>query len=87
MQRCKILYSNAAQDAARQQNQADAALTQGADVLVLDAVDAGSAGTIVKKAKAQDVPVVSYDRLITDSDVDDYVSFETSTSGSCRATR
>ena len=41
---CKILYSNATQDAAKQQNQADAALTQGADVLVVDAVDAGSAG-------------------------------------------
>ena len=34
---CKILYSNATQDAAKQQNQAEAALTQGADVLVLDA--------------------------------------------------
>jgi D-xylose transport system substrate-binding protein len=73
---CKILYSNATQDASRQQNQADSALTQGADVLVVDAVDAGSAGSIVKKAKAQDVPVVSYDRLITDSDVDYYVSFD-----------
>ena len=73
---CKLLYSNATQDAAKQQNQADAALTQGADVLVVDAVDAGSAGAIVKKAKAQDVPVVSYDRLITDSDVDYYVSYD-----------
>jgi D-xylose transport system substrate-binding protein len=73
---CKILYSNATQDAARQQDQADAALTQGADVLVVDAVDAGSAGAIVKKAKAQDVPVISYDRLITNSDVDYYVSYE-----------
>ena len=73
---CKLLYSNATQDAAKQQNQADAALTQGADVLVVDAVDAGSAAAIVKKAKAQDVPVVSYDRLITDSDVDYYVSYD-----------
>jgi D-xylose transport system substrate-binding protein len=73
---CKILYSNATQDAAKQQNQADAALTQGADVLVVDAVDAGSAGSIVKKAKAQNVPVVSYDRLITDSDVDYYISYD-----------
>jgi D-xylose transport system substrate-binding protein len=73
---CKLLYSNAEQDAAKQQNQADAALTQGADVLVGDAVDAGSAGAIVKKAKAQDVPVVSYDRLITNSDVDYYISYD-----------
>jgi D-xylose transport system substrate-binding protein len=73
---CKILYSNATQDAAKQQNQADAALTQGADVMVVDAVDAGSAGSIVTKAKAQKVPVVSYDRLITDSDVDYYISYD-----------
>jgi D-xylose transport system substrate-binding protein len=73
---CKVLYSNATQDAAKQQNQADAALTQGADVMVVDAVDAGSAGSIVKKAKAQDVPVVSYDRLITNSDVDYYISYD-----------
>src|SRR6267143_4550247 len=43
---CQILYSNAGQDASKQQNQADAALTQGAKVLVVDAVDAGSAGSI-----------------------------------------
>jgi D-xylose transport system substrate-binding protein len=73
---CKVLYSNAVQDASKQQSQAEAALTQGADVLVVDAVDAGSAGAIVTKAKAQDVPVVSYDRLITNSDIDNYVSFE-----------
>jgi D-xylose transport system substrate-binding protein len=73
---CKVLYSNATQDAAKQQSQAEAALTQGADVLVLDAVDAGSAASIVTKAKAQDVPVVSYDRLITNSDVDYYVSYD-----------
>jgi D-xylose transport system substrate-binding protein len=73
---CKILYSNATQDAAKQQSQAEAALTQGAAVMVVDAVDAGSAGSIVSKAKAQKVPVVSYDRLITNSDVDYYISFD-----------
>jgi D-xylose transport system substrate-binding protein len=73
---CEILYSNATQDASLQQNQADAALTQGAKVLVVDAVDAGSAASIVSKAKAQNVPVVSYDRLITNADVDYYVSYD-----------
>jgi len=73
---CKIIYSNAEQDASKQQSQAEAALTQGAKVMVLDPVDAGSAGAIVKKAEAQKVPVVSYDRLITDSNVDYYVSYD-----------
>ena len=73
---CQILYSNANQDAALQQNQADAALTNGAKVMVLDPVDSASAASIVSKAKAQNVPVISYDRLLTNSDIDYYISFD-----------
>ena len=73
---CKILYQNANQDPAQQQQQAEAALTQGAKVLVLDAVDAASAGAIVQKAKAQNVPVISYDRLVTNAPVSYYISFD-----------
>jgi len=73
---CKVIYSNADQDPAKQQQQAEAALTKGANVLVLDAVDAASAGAIVTKAKAQKVPVVSYDRLITNADIDYYISYD-----------
>lgn len=73
---CEILYSNAAEDASKQQSQVEAALTQGADVLVLDPVDAASAAASVEKARQQDVPVVSYDRLILGADVDVYVSFD-----------
>lgn len=73
---CEILYSNAAEDASKQQSQVEAALTQGADVLVLDPVDAASAAASVEKARQQDVPVLSYDRLILGADVDVYVSFD-----------
>jgi len=74
---CKILYYNANQDAALQQNQVDQALTNGAKVLVLDPVDSASAAASVAKAKAQNVPVVSYDRLITGGGKPDYyVSFD-----------
>ena len=74
---CQVIYSNANQDAAQQQSQADAALTNGANVLVLDAVDGAAAAAIAKKAKQQKVPVVSYDRLITGTDaVDYYISFD-----------
>jgi D-xylose transport system substrate-binding protein len=82
---CKVLYSNATQDATKQQSQADAALTQGAKVLVLDPVDAGSAGAIVAKAKARNVPVISYDRLITNSSIDYYVSFDNARVGKLQA--
>src|SRR3954462_13430857 len=84
---CKIIYSNANGDATTQQSNADAALTQGADVLVLDAVDAGSAASIVTKANAQNVPVISYDRLITNSDVDYYVSFDNTRVGRLQGQR
>src|SRR5918995_91402 len=73
---CDILYSNADQDAAKQQQQAEAAITKGAEVMVLDPVDAASAAAIVTRAKQSDVPVISYDRLITDADIDYYISFD-----------
>ena len=73
---CEIIYSNADQDAAKQQQQAEAALTKGAKVLVLDPVDAASAGAIVNRAKQAQMPVISYDRLITDADIDYYISFD-----------
>ena len=73
---CQIQYSNANQDAAAQQNQADAALTNGAQVMVLDPVDSTSAASIVAKAKARNVPVISYDRLILKADVSYYISFD-----------
>ncbi len=73
---CDIIYSNADQDAAQQQQQTEAAITQGAEVLVLDAVDAAAAAPLVTRAKSQDIPVISYDRLVLDADVDYYVSFD-----------
>jgi D-xylose transport system substrate-binding protein len=82
---CQILYSNADQKADLQQNQVDAALTNGAKVLVLDPVDSASAASIVAKAKAQNVPVISYDRLITNADVDYYISFNNVAVGKLQA--
>jgi D-xylose transport system substrate-binding protein len=82
---CRIIYSNADQKADQQQNQADAALTNGAKVMVLDPVDSASAASIVSKAKAQSVPVISYDRLITNADVDYYISFDNEKVGQLQA--
>jgi D-xylose transport system substrate-binding protein len=73
---CDIIYSNADQDAAQQQQQAEAAITQGAEVMVLDPVDAAAAAPLVTRAKQQDIPVISYDRLISDADIDYYISFD-----------
>jgi len=73
---CEVLYSNADQDTAKQQSQVEAAITEGADVIVLDPVDSASAAGMVNRAKQSDIPVISYDRLILDAPVDYYVSFD-----------
>jgi D-xylose transport system substrate-binding protein len=71
-----IQYSNANNNAATQQNQAEAALTKGACILVIDPNDSEQASVIVQQAKASGVPVIAYDRLIQDPDVAYYVSFD-----------
>jgi len=74
---CEIIYSNADQDTGKQLSQVEAAITKQVDVMVLDPVDSASAAGMVAKAKAQDIPVISYDRLITDApNLDYYISFD-----------
>ncbi|HYJ21161.1 MAG TPA: substrate-binding domain-containing protein, partial [Solirubrobacterales bacterium] len=73
---CEVIYSNAGGDAQKQQSQAEAALTQGAEVLVVDPMDSKSAAAIAEKSQAQGVPVLSYDRLIENGEIDAYVSFD-----------
>jgi D-xylose transport system substrate-binding protein len=72
---CQIVYSNADQDASKQQQQAEAALTQGVKVMVLDPVDGAAAAAIVNQANSKKVPVISYDRLLLNSSPDFYVEF------------
>ena len=83
---CEIIYSNADQDAAKQQQQAEAAITKGADVMVLDPVDAASAERDRQPAKQSDIPVICYDRLITDAEIDYYISFDNEKVGKLQGT-
>jgi D-xylose transport system substrate-binding protein len=73
---CEIFYQNADQDPAKQLSQVEAAVTEGVDVLVLDPVDSTTAGSLAARAKQAGIPVISYDRLILDTDLDYYVSFD-----------
>jgi D-xylose transport system substrate-binding protein len=73
---CEVSYFNAGGDAEKQASQGEAALTQGAEVMIVDPMDSKAAAVIVEKAHAQEVPVVSYDRLIENSEVGGYVSFD-----------
>lgn len=72
---CEVLYQNADQDSAKQQSQAEAMLTQGVKVMILDPVDAQAVGGLVANAQSQNVPVVAYDRLAT-GPISYYVSYD-----------
>lgn len=52
-------------------------IAQGMKVLIICAQDAAAAGIAVENAKAEGITVISYDRLITDTEaVDYYVTFD-----------
>jgi len=76
---------NALNDSSKQQQQAEAELTKGAKVLVIAAVDQKAAAVIVKKAAAQNVPVIAYDRLIRNAPLAAYVSFDSVAVGKAEA--
>ncbi len=61
---------------AEQLRQAENLLTRGVSVLVVIPHGGIVASSIVEAAKKQNVPVISYDRLIENSDVDLYVSYQ-----------
>jgi len=63
-------------NADRQTNDVDNLLTQGVDALVIAPHDATQAASMVDKAKAQNVPVISYDRLINSDKIDLYISHQ-----------
>ena len=65
--------------------QAESLLTQGVDVLVLVPHNAEVAGQIVEMAKRQNVPIISYDRLVKNSEPDLYLSFDNQRVGELQA--
>ena len=68
-----------------QVKQAESLLTQGVDVLVIIPHNAEVAATIVDAAKRQNIPVISYDRLIRNSIPDLYISFDNEKVGELQA--
>ncbi len=64
-------------DIPTQSQQIEAMITQGADALIIAAIDGTALTSQLASAAAEGIPVISYDRLIRDSaDVDFYVTFD-----------
>ena len=72
---CRVLYQNADGDAARQQQQFNSVVSQGAKAIVLDPVDSTAAASLVKQAQGQGIKVIAYDRPVPSTPADYYVSF------------
>lgn len=71
-----VLVQAANSDDALQNSQAENLLTEGVNVLVVVPHNGKSAATIVEAAHKVGVPVIAYDRLIRDCDLDLYVTFD-----------
>ncbi|HET6392471.1 MAG TPA: multiple monosaccharide ABC transporter substrate-binding protein [Blastococcus sp.] len=64
-------------DIPTQSQQVDQMITQGVDALIIAAIDGTALSSQLQAAADADIPVISYDRLIRDSEnVDFYVSFD-----------
>ncbi len=77
----------AGDDIPTQTQQIDSMITGGADVLVIAAIDGTALSSQLEAAAAANIPVISYDRLIRDSEnVDFYVTFDNYEVGVAQAT-
>ena len=72
----EVLSRDAGGDPERQFQQVQEMVKAGIKVLVLMPRDTSKAGGMVDAAKSANVKVISYDRLVRNSDVDLYVSFD-----------
>jgi D-xylose transport system substrate-binding protein len=79
------VFQDANGDAKKQNEQCDILLSQGIDVLVIVPKSATAAAQAVRKASAQNVPVLSYDRLILNSEPSVYISFDNERVGRMQA--
>lgn len=72
----QFAIDNAQGSDSTQYSQAQALITGGATVLLLDALDSGTGASIENYAKSQGVKVIDYDRLVLNGQRSYYVSFD-----------
>ena len=83
----KVDLQYAGDDIPTQSQQVDQMITQGADVLIIAAIDGTALSSQLQTAADNDIPVIAYDRLIRDSEnVDFYVTFDNYKVGVAQAT-
>ncbi len=81
----EVLVQSANSDDIRQNAQAENMITEGVDALVVVPHNGKVAATIVEAAHRAGIKVLAYDRIINDSDVDLYISFDNERVGELQA--
>lgn len=80
-----LQYAN--NDVALQVTQIENMILDGVDVLVVASIDGSALGTVLADAKASDIPVIAYDRLIMETDaISYYATFDNEMVGTIQGT-
>lgn len=71
-----VEIGNADNDAQKQEEQAKEMIKNGVQVLVVTSVNQNTAASIVRLAKSKGIPVIAYERLIRNAEVDYFITFD-----------
>ncbi len=72
----ELMVQSAEDEAMKQMSQCENLLSQGIDVLIVQALDSEAMGSIVEPAHEVGVPVIAYDRFVRNGDLDYYITFD-----------
>ncbi len=81
----EVIVTSAKSDDKQQIKDVETLITKGVDVIVIIPHDGKAMSKAVKMAHEANIPVIAYDRLITDSDLDLYITFDNEKVGETQA--
>ena len=80
-----VNVQNANGDVEKQKEQIEYFIKKGVDVIVIVCIDSDSLKSTVQKAKDEGIKIIAYDRLVTNSDADLYITFDNEMVGTMMA--
>lgn len=81
-----LLVQSAENSVSNQLKQCENLINRNIDVLIIQPLDSDSVGTAIDQAHEEGIPVISYERFCTNSDLDYYVAFDSFQVGDVQAT-
>jgi len=81
----RLSIQSAEDDPQQQISQCENLIVQGVDVLIVQALDSEATGAIVEPAHEEGIPVIAYDRLVRNGELDYYITFDSVKVGEVQA--